>query len=209
MRSLLEELGAVVAVERLPAGDYAVAEGCLVERKNVIDLHDTLIGGRLWVQLGRLRRMSTDAYLLVEGERLDGPVRPDAIRGALLAAMELGIGVIRSRDRADSAAWMYRLAHRRQARRKVRLRPAYSQRPSSPPDRLPEAMLGALPSFSTLTARALLDEFGTIAGLVSSTPTEWTRVRGVGPKRSRTLAEALFEPAASRSAQRNGPRPST
>ena len=42
--ALLEELGAEVEVAALPAGDYAVGEDTIVERKRVIDPHGSVTG---------------------------------------------------------------------------------------------------------------------------------------------------------------------
>ncbi|HET8607717.1 MAG TPA: ERCC4 domain-containing protein [Gaiellaceae bacterium] len=191
MCELLEEAGALVRVERLPAGDYAVGADCLVERKHVVDFHHSLVRGRLWPQIGRLRASASEPCLLVEGGDLKGPVHPDAVRGALLAATEIGVTVIRSDDRADSAAWLYRLAHRRQVRGRRRIRPRYAQRPRSPADEIPEAMLGAVPGISRVTAVALLDRFGSIAAIASASPAEWRIVPGLGEKRCAALSAAL------------------
>lgn len=211
MRELLAALGARVRVERLPAGDYVVAERCLVERKHVVDLHDSLMRGRLWPQLGRLRVRAAEAYLMVEGRDPDGPIGPAATRGALLAATDLGIDVVRSTDRADSAAWLYRLAHRRQVLRTWRNRPRYAQRPAVPPDLVPEAMLSAIPGVSTVTAKLLLDRFGSVAAVATASPAALARTPAIGPKRSAAIA-AAFGPAQSTSradVSRNGRRRAT
>src|SRR6478735_4417369 len=82
----LNDLGLVVGEAVLPTGDYAIGENCLVERKAVNDLHWSICTGRLWRQIGALRRSSKSPCLLIEGGALyDGPVAEAAIRGALLA----------------------------------------------------------------------------------------------------------------------------
>src|SRR6266496_1287743 len=81
----LHELGVQTQTQRLSVADYAVGNS-LVERKTVSDLHLSIIEGRFWLQIGRLRRASTRPYLLVEGDDLDaGPLRATSVRGALLA----------------------------------------------------------------------------------------------------------------------------
>jgi ERCC4-type nuclease len=191
MRELLGRLGTRVLVERLTAGDYVVGERCIVERKHVVDFHDTMLHGRLWPQLGALRACTDEAYLLVEGRGLAGPVHPEAVRGALLTAAELGVTVLRSTDRVDSAAWLHRLAFRRQVRLRKRARPRYSQRPKAAAETVPEAMLSAVPGISTVTAAAILARFGSIADLTRAAPHEWHEVPGLGAKRCVALAEAL------------------
>src|SRR5438105_11297004 len=62
----LEELGVAVIRKRLPVGDYIVGNGAVVERKSALDLQNSLIKGRFWVQIGKLRSAATWPYLLVE-----------------------------------------------------------------------------------------------------------------------------------------------
>jgi hypothetical protein len=128
----LQRLGARVAVEPLAAGDYRIAGGVLVERKTVADLHGSLGRGRFWAQVGRIRDAAVFPLLLVEGDELDaGPLHPNVIRGALLAVAELGVAIVRSRDPADSALWLHRLALRQA--RKERTRSRRRERPAMTP----------------------------------------------------------------------------
>src|SRR5690242_21673340 len=96
---LLERLGAEVELKRLDAGDYICGPATIVERKTIRDLHLTIIEGRLWRQLGALRDAARWPCLMVEGRHLfHGRIDADAIRGACLAAMDLGIIVLRTDD---------------------------------------------------------------------------------------------------------------
>src|SRR5919197_3285053 len=80
----LGRLGAHVTVEPLPAGDYRIAGGILIERKTVSDLHGSLGRGRLWAQVGSIRDAAVTPFLLVEDDLDAGPRHPNATRGALL-----------------------------------------------------------------------------------------------------------------------------
>jgi ERCC4-type nuclease len=183
----LRSLDVRVDRKRLPVADY-VAGAALVERKSVRDLHLAIINGRFWPQIGRLSRAALRPYLLVEGPDLDaGPLSSHSARGALLAVNELGIGVIRSNGPADSALWLRILVGRQHRRRKTTR--AYAQRPAA--SESAEAMLAAAPGISTVTARALLQRFGSVAAVIDAGPEEWLSIRGVGPKRMRALSETL------------------
>ncbi len=190
---MLRELGAEVEIASLPAGDYAVGADTLVERKRVLDLHAAVTKGRLWPQLGKLRAACAFPYLLVEGTHLDrGPLHPNAIRGVCLAVIDEGIALLRSMVQADSAQWIHRLAVRCQRVELPAERPAYAQRPkASVGQDIAEAMLAAVPGISTGTARALLERFGSVSGVLAAGPGEWRSVPGIGPERIRALAEAL------------------
>ena len=99
----LRDLGLLVNEASLPAGDYAVGDDCLVERKAVGDLHRSICNGRLWRQIGALRRSSKSPCLLVEGAAIyNGPVGRAAIRGTLLAIADLSVLVIRSENREEA-----------------------------------------------------------------------------------------------------------
>jgi Fanconi anemia group M protein len=189
----LRGLGAEVVRRRLAFGDYDLGSGVLVERKTVADLHLSLQRGRLWRQLGELRRASRLPYLLVEGRELDvrGGVSSRAIRGACLATIGQGVPILFSRDAVDSAAWLSLLARRGGGRRLGRDRPIYAQRLKPSADQVPEAMLAAVPGISVAGARALLERFGTVAGVVAAGEHAWREVPGVGPARARALREAI------------------
>jgi ERCC4-type nuclease len=191
----LQRLETRVVVEPLAAGDYRIGGGVLVERKTVADLHGSLGRGRLWAQIGRIRDASVFPLLLLEGDELDaGPVHPNAIRGALLAVAELGVAVLRSRDPADSALWLHRLAVR-QARKEFR-----RSRPREAPSMTPPGVdvLAAVPGISTQTARALLARFGSIGGMLVAGPERWAEVEGIGGVRAHALASALLNGNADR-----------
>lgn len=186
--SSLQRLGAQVVVEPLPAGDYRINGGVLVERKTVADLHGSLARGRLWSQVGRIRDAAVSPFLFVEGDDLDdGPRHANAIRGCLLAVADLGVAVVRTRGPGDTALWLHRLAIRQERRRS-----------SSPPAQRrlrPQpgvTVLTGVPGISDATVRALLDRFGTVERLLAAGPESWADVDGIGPVRAHALAAALL-----------------
>lgn len=188
----LERLDVAVEVASLAVGDYAVGAKILVERKSVADLHETIAAGRFWRQVDRLRHAGAWPFRLVEGQRLDdGPIPAKAIRGVCVAAIARGIRLIMSELRADSAMWLYTLAARA-GRTAMNDRPTYTQgrRPETTND-ASEAVLAAVPSISTITARALLSHFGTVAAVVAASRSAWLEVPGIGPERARALDETL------------------
>ncbi len=194
MPELLERLGAEVEVLSLTAGDYVLGHDTVVERKAVLDLHSAVRRGHLWAQLAKLRAACPFPYLLVEGRSIDGGSRglhPNAIRGACLAVIDQGVALLRSDDRADSARWLYRLAVRCQREASSPELPPLVPRPVLPAESVPEAMLAAVPGISTVTARALLERFGSLAGVASAGQDELLGVPGIGKERVRALAEAF------------------
>jgi DNA excision repair protein ERCC-4 len=194
--ALLEQLDVRVEVAALPAGDYAIGAKVVVERKSMPDLHETVVRGRFWRQIDKLRRACRYPFLLVEGPHIDdGPIPPKAIRGICVAAITHGIRLVRTEDRHDSAMWLHALALR-EANSATTDRPVYSQRPRPTSTReAAEAVLAAVPGISTVSARALLAHFGSVSAVAAADPIAWTQVRGIGADRARALEETLnFRP---------------
>jgi len=193
--TLLSERGLTWEMKSLRIGEYHVGGGGVVERKTVRGLHTAIAQGTFWRQLGRLRRGARIPYLLIEGENLDnGPLTPKAVRGACLAVLDLGVGLIRTTEAYDSARWLHDLAQRRQTRTS-RNRPPYAQRPKAPPGpAAAEAALSAVPRVSAVSARALLEHFGSLAAVVAAEPREWRQVRGIGAARARALDATIRAP---------------
>jgi ERCC4-type nuclease len=181
----LHRLEVPTALRRLEVGDY-IAGSAIVERKSVRDLHLSVINGTFWPQIGRLSRAKRHPFLLVEGPDLDaGPLHPASVRGAILAVGELGIRVIRSADPGDSALWLKVLAGRERSRHRGPR--VYARRFATPA----EAMLAAVPGISAVSARALLDRFGSVAAVLDADPDEWLSISGIGPKRAQAILETL------------------
>jgi ERCC4-type nuclease len=191
----LDALGLDVQIAALPAGDYALGAETLVERKTVSDLHGSILKGRLWPQLNKLRAASAFPYLLVEGRDLDaGPLHPNSVRGACLAAIEKGVALLRTTDHTDTARWLHRLALRAQE---------YEEAPERPPpggNALPkpalgpetaEALLSCIPGISTASARKLLLRFGSVAEVAAASAEDLQRVPGLGPERARRVEVVL------------------
>jgi ERCC4-type nuclease len=88
--------------------------------------------------------------------------------------------------------WVHRLAVRCQQLEPAAERPAYAQRPRPRPgDETAEALLASVPGISTTSARALLEQFGSVAAVVTAAPTDWLTVPGIGPERARALEETF------------------
>jgi DNA excision repair protein ERCC-4 len=179
----LARLGVDVQVAALRAGDYAGGSEWLVERKTVRDFHLSVIAGRFWAQVGKLRRSPARDVLLIEGANIDaGRLSPSSVRGIRVALFELGVSIIRSRDVSDTASWLQRLAIRSGLPRGRSVRTIPDQRPNERLAIAPQAMLAAVPGISTTIARALLSHFGSAAAVARADIEELKAVRGMGSK---------------------------
>ena len=191
--SFLEALGAKIDVTVLTSGDYVVGPGTVVERKTVRDLHLSIMNGRFWYQMRKIRRAANSPYLVIEGVSVfAGPVRNSGVRGACLAVSDLGIAIIRAQDATDTAEWLYRLA----VRRKDGPPPArlpYVHRPRSPRISVGEAALAAAPDVSVITARKILAAFGSLRQVCEASVDDLRAIPGVGIKRATAITSLLHD----------------
>jgi ERCC4-type nuclease len=184
---LLEAAGASVRVVSLGVADYMIAAGIGVERKTAEDLLKSILTGRLWNQVARLRTLPRP-YVIVEGRVGRRPgVKRSGVQGALLEIVDNGIVVLSSYDARDTARWLVLLARRAG-------RDSFSvpqRRRRSPRVTTSVGLLASVPGISTVTAQRLLDTFGSVAGVASASVDDLMRVPGLGSKRATQLKRVL------------------
>jgi ERCC4-type nuclease len=184
--SQLVDLGASVEIRALQRGDYLVAVDALVERKTIADLHSSILKGRFWAQIAKIR-VSRRAYLLLEGRSLyEGPVTTEAVRGVCVAVADLGVTIVRTENTRDTASWLIQIAI---GGAPSRHRPVFAQRPRSSNDPPAVAALSSAPGVSVETARSILERFETLLAVGQATLHDLRCVPGVGTKK----AEAIFD----------------
>jgi ERCC4-type nuclease len=184
----LAELGADVEIRSLLRGDYLVAVDAIVERKTIADLHFSIVKGRFWAQMRKIR-VARRPYLLLEGTSIfDGPIADDAIRGLCLAVGDLGVTIIRSENTTDTAAWLIEVTA---GGAPVRDRPVFAQRPRSTENPPAVAALAAATGVSVETARSVLERYGTLGAVSQATQDDLRRIPRVGAKKAEAIV-ALF-----------------
>ncbi len=193
----LARLDVQISGETLKIGDYIASEDVAIERKESMDFVQSLIDGRLFVQLSALRSAYRRPVLIIEGEQIIGlrAVNPASIYGALASiAIRIQVPIIWTRNAEETANVLYRIAHLEQVTSKKPLRTRSGESKGTDAEAL-EYILSGFPGVDTVTSRALLTEFGTLEKIFSSEKENLQRVKGVGPKiagRIRRLLESKY-----------------
>ena len=179
-------------LERLEVGDYLIGR-LLIERKTTTDFVNSLIDRNLMTQLRRLSEQAYKPLLIIEGDELYTvrDVHPNAIRGALAAiVVDMGIGILYTKSAEETAEMLCVLARREDAE------PSHSY--YSMPKRAyrsikeaQETIIASFPNIGPKNAKKLLEEFGSVRGVVTASIDEITAVKGIGTKK----AEKVFEVA--------------
>ena len=192
---LLKELGAEVEVRTLDVADYVVSEEVGIERKSANDFIQSIIDGRLFDQVERLKRAYEKPVIIIEGE-LYGirNVHPNAIRGAIAAVtLDWGVPILFSSGKEETAQFIYLMAKREQEERKkeVRLRSEKKALTLAERQRL---IVEGLPNVSATLAKRLLKHFGNVERVFTATEEELKEVEGIGPKKAREIRKVITAP---------------
>jgi DNA excision repair protein ERCC-4 len=185
----LAAAGLSVRPMQLPAGDYVLSDRLVVERKTGADLAASIKDRRLFEQIERLREAYASVVLLVEGEPIH--IAEHGWKGALGRVLTAGVGVLRTENSVESAAWLtglYRLEVKGPSEARGRPR---TRRPTDDVRQVAEDVLGCLPGISTVGARRLLEHFGSLAAVFTADASQLRGVPGIGPVRAAAL-ERLF-----------------
>ncbi|MEM3841625.1 MAG: ERCC4 domain-containing protein, partial [Candidatus Micrarchaeaceae archaeon] len=112
----LEALGAIIHVETAPVGDYILSDRVAIERKTVADLQSSILNGRLFDQLARLKAAYQFPILLIEGDMSEFSLGSNISKGLIAAAcIDYGVSVISSSSPEETSEIVYYMAKHEQS----------------------------------------------------------------------------------------------
>lgn len=183
---------AIVAVGRLPLGDYLPGGGVVVERKAAADLVQSIRDQRLFDQAARLREGAARPVLILEGDPLavQTGMHKNAILGALAWMTTIqGIPLLPSTGPARTAELLMTIARQQQQGWRA---PTGVVKPKAPTLREQQlAVLAALPGVGPVLAARLLDRFGGLRGALDADADALGAVPGIGEAVATRLAAIL------------------
>lgn len=172
----------LVEPQQLDVGDYIVSPRIGVERKTVDDFLNSLIEGKLFVQMKNLRATYARPLLLIEGEGLltKRNISHNAIFGSFAAIMvDFGIPIITTHTPQETADFLAVMAQREQKEgdRTVSVRGEKTARTISEQQQF---LVEGLPNVSAVLAQRLLQHFGSIRSLANASEEELCQINGIG-----------------------------
>jgi len=187
---VLSNLEALIRLERLPHGDYAIGDRILIERKTARDFVDTLINRDLLGQLKEMADAATKPVLIIEGGDLfvQRDIHPNAIRGVLAAiTIDLSISILYTKDEQETAQMIFVLARREDSERGERKVHPHKSYHSQKEEQ--EYIISSFPEIGMKNARLLLVHFGSVQAIVNASLEELVAVRGVGEKTAQKIVD--------------------
>jgi len=191
-----------VRLETLAVGDYVLSDRVIVERKTIADFLATLTGEdrSLFEQARDMARHYARPVVLIEGDGdlyAERNVHPNAIRGALASlAVDFGASVLRTRDADDTADLLGVIAQREQAD-DDRKASVHGEKGARTLAEQQEYVVSAMAEVGPVTARALLEAFGTVEAVMAADEDALQTVEGIGQvtaDRIHEVASSEYEP---------------
>ncbi|QCS44192.1 DEAD/DEAH box helicase [Natrinema versiforme] len=184
-----------VRLETLDVGDYVLSDRVVVERKSVADFVDSLVGGdrSVFEQVGAMARHYSRPIVVVEGEGLyeQRDIHPNAVRGALSSlAVDFGASVLRTESEDDTTDLLAVIGGREQetADREVSV---HGEKGSKTLSEQQEYVVASIAEIGPVTARSLLEEFGTVEEMMIASEDELQAADGVGTVTAERIREVI------------------
>ena len=179
---------------QLEVGDYLLSERVCAERKTSIDFISSIMDKRLFQQLANMKENFERPLLVIEGGSLFESginINENAIRGALASvAIDYSMPIIWTHNQLETAKMLYRIAHREQigGGKNTGLR---GKRRLLSKNQEQEFLIEGFPGISNVTAKKLLNHFGTCKKIFSASESELQKADGIGKETAKRIFALL------------------
>jgi Fanconi anemia group M protein len=188
----LQELGANVKVGELETGDYVLSGELVIERKTAADFIASVIDGRLFNQIAKMKLSFTRPVFLIEGDvySTNSKITREAIDGALsfIVAIE-GVSVLYVRTQRNAAELIYRMASHSQKGLGYEI--AFRRGKSEPGKGEALFLIEGVPGVGPTTASKVLGHFRSTLAFMNASVEELMAVPGLGKKKAERIHSCI------------------
>ena len=187
----MEAKGLDIEVKMIHVGDYVISDRVCIERKTISDFESSIINGRLFDQIKRLKENYEFPILVLEGDPDYFRLKNEVINGVIAALyIDYGIAVIHTYNVSNTAEIIKRIAHHEQdnTTREPSLKGgarAYTK------EQFQEFVIGNLPGVGSKLAKALLKHFKSIRNIANANQEELMKVDKIGKKKAEMIHNTL------------------
>ncbi len=183
-----------VVLQALEVGDYVLSERVCAEIKTVPDFVDSIIDGRLLLQLKEIKQNFERPLVIIEGIEdiySQRKVHPNAIRGMLATiAVSYRIPILTTKTARDTAALLLIIAKREQEEQCKNFS-LHGEKKALTLKEQQEFVVSALPGIGPEIAKNLLKDFGSVKNILNADEKELKKVDKVGDKKARKIKEVI------------------
>jgi ERCC4-type nuclease len=187
----LEANGVDVESKSIHIGDYVISERVCIERKTIFDFESSIMNGRLFDQITRLKENYEFPILILEGDpdyfRLQGNV----INGTIASLyIDYGIVVLCTYNAQQTAEIIAGIARHEQIDhgREPSLKGGARARSQN---QFQEYVIGNIPGIGPKLAKALLKHFGSIKNIADAGAEDLQKVEKIGRKKADLIHDTL------------------
>lgn len=187
----LNEMGAELEFSALPVGDYILSDRICVERKSISDFENSIMNGRLFDQIERLKSSFPKPILILEGDGGEYRLSSNVILGAILSLyVEYDTQVILSANEEETAQVLYMIAKREQEKKERVPRIMGSKRAFTDKE-WQVLILSSIPGIGPKLAYEMLKKFKSIKNVADASIEELMKVNKIGKKKAKRIYEIL------------------
>jgi Fanconi anemia group M protein len=197
IKALQEMENVNVKVGSLPCGDYILSPQVAVERKAATDFVISIMEGRIFQQVAKMKLDYERPIVLIEGDvfKTRSAIDRKSIAGAIswINAIEQ-VSVLMVSEESETPIMLATMARHLQEGLgyEINLHP---KKPKPNKDAA-QYVIGSLPGIGPGNSRKLFQHFGSIFKTVNATPEMIAHVKGIGPKIATRIHELIhFENA--------------
>lgn len=188
----LSLMNITVVPGNLNVGDYIISEVVGIERKTVEDFIQSMIEGKLFLQVKALKNNYPKPILILEGESLvtTRKVSQNAIFGALASiATDFGMPIIPTKDAKETALLLSLIAKRETEEGRIpRVR---GEKGCMSLSERQQFIVESLPNISAVLAQRLLSHFDTVKEIFNADIDDLMKVNGIGKKTAEEIVNLL------------------
>jgi ERCC4-type nuclease len=187
----LKTLGANVNEINLKIGDFVCSSnGVVIERKTHSDFVSSIMDGRIFEQLKSLKENYERPVIIVEGFS-DREINENAFKAMVASSItKFNASFVNTKNSMDTAKMIYWLAKKEQEDGNKNLGFKQGKKPKET-KRLQEFILSGMPGVSSILAKRLLGNFGSVERVFNASEIELSKVKGVGKKLANKIKRLL------------------
>jgi Fanconi anemia group M protein len=194
---LLDAIGAKgleIEFRTAHVGDYIISDRVCIERKTVADFESSLINGRLFEQVKRLKENYELPILVLEGDVEYFRLRNSVINGAIAALyIDYGIMVLHTSDAKSTGEVIASMA-KHEHDKNIREPSLKGGARAYTREQFQEFIIGNIPGIGSKLARSLLEHFKSIKNIANAEKGDLVKVEKIGKKKAEMIHKTLNDP---------------
>lgn len=186
----LKKLGITVNEGTLEIGDFVASDRVCIERKDHSDFVSSIIDGRIFEQTKLMKENFKIPIIIIEGSS-NRDINENALKAATVTlVVGYGVSLLNTKNSFDTAKTIYWIAKKEQQESKHSISFKVGKKPKDV-KRLQEEIVSSLPGISNVISKRLLEYFGSVEKIFTSTESDLQKVKGIGNKLAKRIRKVL------------------